>query len=169
MPSSYHEQAFDPESLRELIKSIGPTISKDWSAGKFDALAFQGVSGASVAFPLSFDLGIPIIAVRKKNENSHGRFVEGPCGVKKYAIIDDFICSGDTVLRIIESIQRWDRNLKPAQLYLYNHPNSHEFFCYREDGFLRTSPDSIEDLVRIPVETFKKTDRKFLNLPKLSS
>jgi adenine/guanine phosphoribosyltransferase-like PRPP-binding protein len=76
---------------------------------QFDAIAFSGSSGCAVAFNLAARHRIPLVYVRKSNEDSHGSSVE--CNVKtlhvrKYLIVDDFIDSGNTVDYIVRAIKK---------------------------------------------------------------
>ena len=81
----------------------------------FDAIAFTGVSGAALAFILSYELKIPLICVRRdENDGHHAKvpqmmlpystILEGALDAKRYLIVDDFIEQGNTIRRILESI-----------------------------------------------------------------
>ncbi len=74
----------------------------------FDSIAVAGSSGAVPGAILAIALQVPLIFVRKRDDNGHGATVEcmGRHYAKKYIILDDFICSGGTVRRIYTQIQK---------------------------------------------------------------
>jgi orotate phosphoribosyltransferase len=75
-----------------------------------------------MAYPISMLTGIPLLYVRKEQENSHGIPIEGSrnADVKKFAIIDDLIASGTTVNGIIEKLKAKDETLECVCIMLYN-------------------------------------------------
>ena len=102
--SAYHHTAFRPVELKKTVERVAKKVKTLKKKLKFDAIAFRGISGSCVAFPVSYLTGIPLICVRKE-KNHHGNTVEGPAqDVMKYIIIDDFICTGDTLEAIIKKI-----------------------------------------------------------------
>lgn len=72
-----------------------------------DAIAFSGSSGCAVAFHLAVQHQIPLIYVRKPDEKAHGEKVEcnSSADIRRYLIVDDFVFTGETVVRIINAIQ----------------------------------------------------------------
>ena len=87
----------------------------------FDAIAFTGTSGAALAYPLSYLLGMPLICVRKSIRDNHfGSKLEGLVSAKKYIIVDDFIESGKTINRITRSIKSENKKAKCVGIYLYD-------------------------------------------------
>jgi hypoxanthine phosphoribosyltransferase len=88
---------------------------------KFDAIAFSGSSGAALAFPLSFFLKIPLIHVRKGSSHYGSGRIEGTISSKKYLIVDDFIDRGNTMKRIMKSINDdLGKEAKPVAIFLYD-------------------------------------------------
>jgi len=73
---------------------------------KFDAIAFRGMSGAAIAYPVSAIAGYHLIGVRKR-QKSHGASVEGSenRNIRRYIIIDDFVGEGATVRAIVRAIE----------------------------------------------------------------
>jgi adenine/guanine phosphoribosyltransferase-like PRPP-binding protein len=98
----------------------------------FKALACCGSSGMMAAAVLTVALDIPVVYVRKKDENSHGSSVESNSvgiAIPKYLIVDDFICTGSTLDRVVDGIEKFaDRNqmLRPECMgvYLYGENTS---------------------------------------------
>jgi hypothetical protein len=106
--SGYGWTGLSPEQLSDRLIRAGEEIAKLQQKLKFDAVAFCGSSGAAIGFHVAIRHKIPVIYVRKKDEESHGGDVEcnmpGGKNVKKYLIVDDFISTGRTVEYIVEQI-----------------------------------------------------------------
>lgn len=131
-PGGYGWVDMTPLELVSTITKSGIAIKKLQSQLKFDAVAFCGSSGAAIAFHLGIKYKIPLIYVRKKNEECHGRPVE--CNethnqINRYLVVDDFIDSGKTIQHIVDSIKKYARatNAYPAKPV--------GIFCY--DGIAR--------------------------------
>ncbi|MEE8113878.1 MAG: hypothetical protein V3T23_05940 [Nitrososphaerales archaeon] len=106
--TSYLDSIFQsPLKYKRLIDKIAKRIMTLKKKKSFGALAFRGTSGAALAYPLSAQLNIPLIYVRKLNETSHGLSIEGTQrNIKKYVIIDDFMESGKTIKAILAAIDK---------------------------------------------------------------
>ena len=77
--------------------------------GKFDSIAFCGVSGALFGPMLAARLRKHMIVVRKPQsaENTHSiHNVEGYLRSKAYIIVDDLVCTGKTLKYIVETIDK---------------------------------------------------------------
>lgn len=111
----------------------------------FDAIAFCGSSGAAAAFVLCMSLQIPLIYVRKKNEQSHGELIEGNAHEKvtKYLIVDDFIDTGATIEHIIGRID------ERAKLVSAVTPQCVGVFLYQPSDNYRTH--TMDSGVEIPL------------------
>lgn len=70
----------------------------------FDSIACCGMSGLLVVPQVSELLRKNIIVVRKRNDQRYSPFAYEGVVPKKYAIVDDLICSGKTVKHIIHTI-----------------------------------------------------------------
>lgn len=113
--SSYLGVVFDIDRFQKLVPIVVQKAKDIMQKHPFDAIAFTGVSGAAIAFILSYELKIPLICVRRdKNDGHHAKVsqmilpypsvLEGALDAKKYLIVDDFISTGITINRILESI-----------------------------------------------------------------
>jgi adenine/guanine phosphoribosyltransferase-like PRPP-binding protein len=111
MQTNYLQHVFDQKIFQ---KAVDKTLLSAESIRKrtgFDTIAFTGMSGAAMAFLLSHWMNVPLLCVRKKNDNSHyvtqtSRILEGNVhDVRKYLIVDDFIASGHTIQYVIDSIK----------------------------------------------------------------
>lgn len=126
--SDYLSKVFNPTSLKILADRCIERCVAIMLSNPFDAIAFTGISGASMAYILSYNLGVPLICVRKKNDDSHytrshyghikGR-LEGNITAKSYLIVDDWIESGDTVKRIGATIREFNPQAKCAGMLAY--------------------------------------------------
>jgi len=123
--SNYLHEVLHPQITKELIKSFAKLIKS--SKVKFDAIAFSGMSGALVAPLLSLKLGKPLLLVRKDNDGSHGYEMEGlafpTLGERKHVIIiDDLICSGATIKRMLDRLIR--KGIDCNGIFLYKGSDS---------------------------------------------
>ena len=79
------------------------------SSVPFDTIVVTGVSGMSVGFPLAVAMGKRIAVLRKDDDSTHscneGDW-QGFTDVRdrRCLWVDDFICSGDTQVRIDEAV-----------------------------------------------------------------
>lgn len=96
-----------PLKYKRLVNKIADQLISLKKKTKFNAIAFRGSSGAALAYPLSIQLNIPIICVRKSREPSHGFSIEGTQrNIKKYIIIDDFMEHGKTIKAILMAMDK---------------------------------------------------------------
>lgn len=113
--SSYHKVTYEPKALKKSVNRICRNLKKLKKKLRFDAIAFQGSSGAAYAYPVSVLTGMHLIYVRKEAVNRHhGDYIEGTCDrIRRYIILDDFIATGDTIRRIIKKIDGYGKELHP--------------------------------------------------------
>jgi len=107
MHAQYLDYVFGPVAdFRKIIKSTKSKIKQLRREGhSIGALAFRGQSGAAIAYALKYEMGIPVICVRKNSHDTHGFNVEHPGhDIKNYLIVDDFISSGATVRAIMKAL-----------------------------------------------------------------
>jgi len=100
--SEYLTEVFDPFKFPEVLRRVRMKLRNT----KYDAIAFRGMSGAAVAFPLAAMTNKGLICVRKQGVAHSSQLVEGLIGdeIKRYVIVDDFINSGHTLKNIKKSI-----------------------------------------------------------------
>jgi orotate phosphoribosyltransferase-like protein len=64
------------------------------------------MSGALIGPPVALRLNKSMILVRKDEDDTHSDYkVEGDRNIKRYVILDDFVCSGKTRDRIINGVK----------------------------------------------------------------
>jgi adenine/guanine phosphoribosyltransferase-like PRPP-binding protein len=117
--SDYLHDIYEPAKLAKIVNRLARKINALRKKTKIDAIAFTGQSGSSVAYPLSYKLGIPLICIRKGCESHSSKTYEGICPVENYVIVDDFIDSGDTIDRIVNKVKFYNHSAKLAKILLY--------------------------------------------------
>lgn len=121
-----------PEALKttkNLVKQI-KTAQKTFPNAHF---VVTGRSGIAAAWAALMFHDFPLYMVRKEvdKNNSHGSLIEGPQGeLEDYFIIDDFVSSGNTVQRIIQTIktkcEREDEDIIPKCLGFIGYSPGHD-------------------------------------------
>jgi adenine/guanine phosphoribosyltransferase-like PRPP-binding protein len=104
------------------------------------AIVFTGMSGAALAYPVSYLTGIPLICVRKAGIKTHStHWVESGSAVRdalfegkpiSYIILDDLIDSGASVKRI-QRYMRKETPMKCQGIVVYNDPHGY----YHKDAY----------------------------------
>lgn len=102
----------------------------------FDAIACTGTSGMLVVPQIAELLKKNIIVVRKFNEDCYSKFLVEGTSTKQYIIIDDLVCSGNTIKHIIDSIKDETPRSKCMGIYTYmkdecSYYNNHDM-CMRD-------------------------------------
>jgi orotate phosphoribosyltransferase len=121
------QKVLSPTLLQDTCSSVVGMIEE--SKVKFDAVAFTGLSGALVAPVVCLMLNKYPLVVRKDEEISHSYLrVEGPIGAFNYIIIDDLLCYGKTVRRMLNHIETNKPASKCVGLFLYNQKDSYNYF-----------------------------------------
>lgn len=101
--ASHLRQALEPHMRRDLIKSLVRILKHH----DFDSIACRGLSGLLVAPTVAMMMDKTLLVIRKQDEDCHSwRAVEGDANALRYVIIDDLICSGDTVKAILRAMER---------------------------------------------------------------
>lgn len=105
--SRYLHQCLSPRQLRRTVREVVTALRPH--KHEFDAIAFRGLSGSLVAPSVALRLHKPLIAVRKppeQQQQSHSEYmVEGAVQTQCYVIVDDIICTGQTVESIVLAIR----------------------------------------------------------------
>jgi len=116
--SSYLDDMFQPERRRLIVKGMLRIILTKVGIRNFDAIAFTGISGATIAPILAFILDKPLIAVRK-DSGAHSCYkAEGLISAEKILIIDDLIESGSTIATIMAKVLESCRVYRGAEAKL---------------------------------------------------
>jgi len=91
--------------INNALKTIRKFIDKLPKCKKPKAVACCGVSGLMIAPAIADRLGLDLIVVRKRDDDStHSRFgVEG-VAADNYIIVDDLICTGRTMTHMLRRI-----------------------------------------------------------------
>lgn len=86
---------------------------------QFDSIACCGVSGLMVVPQIAELLNKNIILIRKQNEKCYSDFTIEGVKPFRYIILDDLICSGDTVRHIQRNISNEYEMTQCVGLYCY--------------------------------------------------
>lgn len=99
----FNYDAIQLRSKAQLVARVLPDLIEEYAA---DAVVVTGKSGHSVAFAAMMFADFPLVVVRKETDQSHGIQIEGPVGlhVHRYLILDDFVASGNTVNRVVNTM-----------------------------------------------------------------
>lgn len=97
---------WSPTEFARQIKHATKVFAEVQKELEVDAIAFSGSSGAAIAFPLCAAHKVPLMYIRKAHERSHGANLEyiSNKAIRRYMIVDDFVCSGATVRRIHKKV-----------------------------------------------------------------
>lgn len=120
--ASYLENAVDMEKRNVTVLTVAAMILNDKSKGiPIQAIAVQGVSGLLVAPIVSYLTHVPLVVVRKCSDSSnHSSYrVEHDYSFDHYVVIDDCVCSGNTLLHIIQELRYYASNPTLEKVYLY--------------------------------------------------
>jgi hypothetical protein len=128
--SSYLASAFEPA----LFKRTADIMCKCLKTLHFDAIAFRGMSGSLFAPLVAYRLGKKMVMVRKDGDGNHsGMLTEGWRMVDRIVIIDDLICTGNTIQSLVRSLnlsrrdtQRDKEPVKIAGAFFYHEYNSYD-------------------------------------------
>ena len=150
MPSYYINNFFKLEFQKHLINACCDLIRFNKTLGKLDAIVVTGVSGIPIGSIISYTMGIPLIISRDhKSSHSNGvleydvHYFENKDNVN-YIIIDDFIASGNTIKRVIDSMTDMKVETKCIGIILWSkyHSESEEL-SQRQYGFDLTKAKNI--------------------------
>lgn len=102
MPLRLEESYHDVTAPRRLMETVDASARalEEWLKRTGECithLVCTGVSGQSIAWPMSYKLGIPVCVVRKPNEDSHAGSITGRGRIERYVIVDDIISTGNTI------------------------------------------------------------------------
>jgi adenine/guanine phosphoribosyltransferase-like PRPP-binding protein len=147
---SYTRDVFSPETFPGIVDWVAAQVAAGPSipgARRYGAIAGSGHSGVLVAAAVGYKLRLPVIAVRKVEEDG-GFSHDGSdlnaclCGDESYVIVDDLISSGSTIQRIVRFMAKTFPKAVPSLVLLY-----HDTFG---DDTVTVSPDG-ETRIRLPI------------------
>jgi orotate phosphoribosyltransferase len=105
---SYGWAHMDPKRITRRFQVAVKRMAQVREEHPFDTIVFRGISGAAFGFVAGVALQTKVVYVRKEGEKSHGYKLEcnSNSPIKSYIIVDDFVCSGDTIRAIVEQINK---------------------------------------------------------------
>jgi orotate phosphoribosyltransferase len=101
---SYIGAALDPATAPHLHKAVIKYIRS--FRLRFDTIVCRGTSGLLVAPIVAQKMHKELIVVRKSDGNHSGKLLEGFKKARNFIIIDDFICTGNTVNAMLEAMHQ---------------------------------------------------------------
>jgi adenine/guanine phosphoribosyltransferase-like PRPP-binding protein len=120
--TDYLDKVYRVNQFTKTVAKAAKVLRKFRRKVPFEAIAFTGTSGAALAYPLSYLLGVPLICIRKSTRDNHfGYKIEGCMTADTYIIVDDFIESGSTIKKVRKSVENEIEDAKCVGIYLY-HP-----------------------------------------------
>lgn len=105
----YSTVMFNTGMLQATAKALSTRIPEVMHEVGADCVAVTGKSGIALAFATLALVHFPILVVRKVGEKSHGNPIEGTHNHRaaRYLVLDDFVCTGDTLRAIRDSINNY--------------------------------------------------------------
>lgn len=157
--ASYLEDALCVKSRGKLIDWLTHSILEVKKTTRIDAIAVIGTSGIVMGSIVSYATGIPLMVVRKSDENCHsGTLCESNFSVEDgevhFVVIDDLISTGDTMNRlnrtIAESFDSYSRY--PGVKLTYSYKGIFLYACGPVDqkDFSFKELDFLGDLCKTP-------------------
>jgi orotate phosphoribosyltransferase len=105
---SYKRGMFDRREFLRVLDLLEYEVPRKMHEWKAEAVAVTGTSGVAIAWGLLARIDFPIIHIRKRGESSHGSMIEAPNNMRRprqYLILDDFVCTGESVSKIIRELE----------------------------------------------------------------
>jgi adenine/guanine phosphoribosyltransferase-like PRPP-binding protein len=131
--SDYLHAVFRPENFDGTVKRAITHATRLVENYKVEAIAFSGVSGASLGYILGYTLGVPLMCIRKPRERAHYYgTLEGCTSARRYMIVDDFIATGDTVRNIMETITKECNDSVCVVMMMFNQDDRQRTFYHRD-------------------------------------
>lgn len=115
MPSGYlpHNNPLEFErAIKRATRALRPLRSE------FDTIFVTGLSGMIPGAVIAHAWKKNLVVMRKPNEDSHGCFIEGYFG-RSVVILDDFVSSGDTMVRMFDYLRDYQGGRKIVGVVLY--------------------------------------------------
>jgi orotate phosphoribosyltransferase-like protein len=115
--ASWLNQAVCKDGVSQIVKDAVKALK----GVDFDTIAFRGISGALVAPIVAHKLKKEIALVRKPEEKTHSYCkYEGHLSIERYVIIDDLVCSGETIAATVLKVRSLVPGAKFVGVYLYH-------------------------------------------------
>jgi hypoxanthine phosphoribosyltransferase len=99
----YEAALREPGKVKRIVEIIVPRLKR--RRHDFDGFVVSGYSMSLISSILAYKMNMPVAVVKKQNEKRHSGFTaEGLCN-KRWLIVDDLICSGDTIRHVQGAIE----------------------------------------------------------------
>lgn len=116
-------------------KTVEQTIEDLYKVRKqFSVIAYTGHSGACIAPIVAYQLGKPLLIIRKELSSHSSLMVEGIVdGTYRVVLVDDIIVSGETTRRVRAALRKYRPNMIPWKVYLWRSHKFESFPSYYKD------------------------------------
>jgi hypothetical protein len=146
---TYGWAVMGPNRLAGIARATSNKIGMLIKRHNIDALAFCGSSGSALAFYLGIEHKIPMMYIRKQGEQSHSNG-HMECNtdreILKYLVVDDFICSGDTVLYVMDKVRDHYRYHNHFGRVSHPEPKCEGVFLYDYQGHSESGQSQINNV-----------------------
>lgn len=116
--TTYLGSIFNQNCFPRMVRKLVAKIKK--SGVQFDTIVFRGSSGSMVAPLVALKLKKELTHIRKRDNNHYHCELEGYVGASNFIIVDDLICSGETInemFRVVRSVENnlWSDDAPPIK------------------------------------------------------
>lgn len=101
--SPYLRSVLHPAGFKKVINALFEELKP--FKRKFDTIVFTGSSGCMIGPALATKLDKQMLLVRKECDGSHSSYLcEGYYELVNYVIVDDLVCTGRTIERLVKQV-----------------------------------------------------------------
>lgn len=118
--SSYMSRIYDGKNYSNVLDRVVTALEELKAKHQVDTIAFSGTSGSAVSYTAGWATDLRLINVRRNDGNHHGLPVEGYKWAKRYVIVDDFVSTGATIVRIIREVKHYVPLARLAGIICWN-------------------------------------------------
>jgi hypoxanthine phosphoribosyltransferase len=139
--SDYLDKVFELASRERCLRQAQRILR----GVTFDTVVVRGVSGLMFGSMLAYVMRKGVVVIRKKGESTHSsKIVEGamPDPHERWLIVDDFLCTGETIRTIIMEMN-YEKGFAGIYQFREGYFTSYPFDTewarkYRLDGIMET-------------------------------
>ena len=104
--SNHFSEVLNKERLQAIVlQSLAELSAPDFT---FDTFAFIGLSGATLAPILAYEMDKELLMIRKKggkDGSASTRWVEGHLSAQRVVIVDDLVATGSTMSQVMHALR----------------------------------------------------------------
>lgn len=107
--TDYLRRVLEPVSFKKTLKALVKRLDK--YKDDFDTIVFRGMSGALIGPALAVEMNKQMLLIRKDKQCHSAYLCEGNHDLEKYIVVDDLVCTGDTMRAINKEVQAIGRDV----------------------------------------------------------